>query len=257
MRNEELTVLIKAGERDRLLELWEQVRGLVACLAMRQHTLTGGLGGVEVDDLVQSGYIAMVNAVEDFDPGAGYKFTTYLTNHLKTAFAAAGGYRSEKQSMDPLHSCDSLDRHIDGEGGDTIGDLQAAPGDFTEDVEHRIWCEQLRKVLNGAMADLPEAQRVTLEHRYYQGKTLREIGQCMGLSINQTRRNEQAGIQELRRNRRRNGLDKFHVERVVDQQTPWHLHVGLSAFNSTGTSAVERLVFQRERDREQLYSSIK
>lgn len=51
MGNEELVALIQDGERDRLSELWEQVERFVALQARRRVLFSGGLGGVEVDDL--------------------------------------------------------------------------------------------------------------------------------------------------------------------------------------------------------------
>lgn len=57
-------------------------------------------------------------------------------------------------------------------------------------------------------------------------------------------------LYRLYHERRRNSLGQFWEERAVDLKTPWFLHVGLDAFNSTGTSTVEKLVLQRERDRE-------
>lgn len=98
MSNEELVALIQAGERDRLSELWEQVERFVALQARQRILFSGGLGGVEVDDLYQSGYIALVAAVDSYDPATGRSFIGWLSLALKTAFAEAGGYRSRRQA---------------------------------------------------------------------------------------------------------------------------------------------------------------
>lgn len=90
MSNEELTVLIQAGEREYLPQLWAQVERFVAKQASRRMTATGGFGGVEFGDLYDSGYIALVAAAESFDPEAGGSFIGWLALHLKTAFAEAG-----------------------------------------------------------------------------------------------------------------------------------------------------------------------
>lgn len=70
MTNEELVALIQSGERDKLPELWEQVERFVALQANKRHLLFNGLGGVEVEDLYQSGYIALVCAADTYDPAA-------------------------------------------------------------------------------------------------------------------------------------------------------------------------------------------
>ena len=67
MSNEELAIAIRQGGQGRTLELWEQVNGLVKRKAMQIMTalqLSGNPRGVEFDDLYQTGYLAMVAAVE-------------------------------------------------------------------------------------------------------------------------------------------------------------------------------------------------
>ena len=233
------------GESGLCAELWEQVRGFVAQQAIRHFGATEGRGGVEVDDLIQAGYIAMVEAVGYFDPEGGFKFITYLGNCLKSAFADAAGGRSEKQQRDPLHNCDSLERSIDkdDDGGTPLGDLQsseAAAQGFAE-LEHRLWLEQLRATLNSALDTLPQKQREIVEAHYYQGKTLREIAGERGISPENVRRYEGKAFRHLRHNKRRLKLDEF-----VEQRTPYYLHVGVNSFSSTGNSAVERVVMIRE-----------
>ena len=69
MSNEELVALIQAGERDKLLELWTQVDRFVLWRAGKWLASPSlkGKGGVELDDLYQSGYLALLEAVDSFD----------------------------------------------------------------------------------------------------------------------------------------------------------------------------------------------
>lgn len=67
MTNEELCALIQAGERDRLGELWEQVEKFVSMMAGRRARQIGGFGGVTAEDLYQSGFLAVVAAVDSYD----------------------------------------------------------------------------------------------------------------------------------------------------------------------------------------------
>ena len=95
MSNEELAIAIRQGDQGRTLELWEQVNGLVKRKAMQIMTalqLSGNPRGVEFDDLYQTGYLAMVAAVETYSPERG-AFSTWFMFHLKTAFSEATGYR--------------------------------------------------------------------------------------------------------------------------------------------------------------------
>ncbi|MBD5170043.1 MAG: hypothetical protein HDT20_08015 [Oscillibacter sp.] len=92
MSNEELAVMIQAGDRERLTELWDQVRRLVCQQARRWAA--GGRGGVEVEDLQQAGFIAVLRAADSFDSSKGAKFTTALDYYLKQEFTAAVGQRT-------------------------------------------------------------------------------------------------------------------------------------------------------------------
>ena len=65
-------------------------------------------GGVEFGDLYNSGYLALIAAADTYNPTAGCSFIGWLSMSLKTAFAEAGGYRSRKQALDPLHRASSL-----------------------------------------------------------------------------------------------------------------------------------------------------
>ena len=128
MTNEELVALIQGGARDKLPELWAQVERFVAVQAHKRLVLSAALGGVEFGDLYNAGYLALVAAVDSFDPGAGCSFISWLTLALKTAFAEAGGYRSRKQARDPLHRAGSLDVPVgEDEDSATLGDFQADP----------------------------------------------------------------------------------------------------------------------------------
>ena len=93
MSSEELVVKIQAGAVELMGQLWEQVERLVKWKAKRIMTVLEGCPGrgVEFEDLYQSGYLAMVAAVNTYDPAAGGAFSTWLMYHLKTAFAEATG----------------------------------------------------------------------------------------------------------------------------------------------------------------------
>ena len=138
MSNEELVERVQAGERGTLHVLWAQVERFVARQARMRLILSGGLGGVEFEDLYNSGYIALVAAADTYDPTVGCSFIGWLSLNLKTAFAEAGGYRSRKQALDPLHWAGSLDAPLGNDAEDgTVIDIQedpAATQDFLEPV---------------------------------------------------------------------------------------------------------------------------
>ena len=245
MTNEEMTIKIQAGERDLLLPLWEQNKGFIAQQAIRRIYATDGLGGVDTEDLIQSGFFALLNAVQSYKPDSGYKFTTFLTYHLKTSFAEAAGYRSSKR--DPLLSCVSLDTPLDDSpDADTLLDLQPDERDLIDDAEQRIWIEQLHAALDRAMQQLPELEQKTLASHYWEGHTREEVGNIFGLDYKSVLSLENKAINRLRQSRHRRELEQY-----IDDRTPYYQFVGLAQFNTTQTSTVERAVIVRERLREQ------
>lgn len=257
MTNEELAKRIQDGDEALLLELWNQVRGFVARQARRRYVLTNGLGGVEIEDLVQSGYIALVEAVRSYDPMSGYPFIAYLRTTLKTAFSEAGGYRSSRQFHDPLHTAASLDVPIgdDDDSGDFVDFIPDDRDDY-EDADERIYHEQLHDCLDDALATLSEKQSSTIRRRYYDGMTLREVGHEDGVSIERVRQREKDGLRTLKRQKNKNGLAQFIEEhrRELDALTPWYLNIGVDTFTRTHTSAVEALVIKREKNAEIAYN---
>lgn len=101
MTNEELVELIQSGDNSKLPELWEQVRRFVWREAIRRVDLSSGMGGVTAEDLYQSGYIALLSAVDSFDPAAGRSFVSWLSLALKTQFAAENGPDATRRRKGP------------------------------------------------------------------------------------------------------------------------------------------------------------
>ncbi len=148
MNNEELALSIQAGDAAQCGPLWEQVKGIVIARARGYAAAYGDLCaacGVTAEDLEQSGFLAMLDAAEDYDPGRGCKFNTLLSWKLKLQFRAAldGGRR--RRARDPLNDCQSLDAPAPGreEAGETVGDLLPDPVPACEDAEERVFQEQL------------------------------------------------------------------------------------------------------------------
>lgn len=206
MSNEELAVAIRAGERDKLMELWGQVRRLVHDMAYKRLRVTNGAGGVTLDDLMQAGFLGFLEAVRAYDPSAGFRFTSYLTYPVKSAFSEAEGRRSEKQKRDPIFSAVSIDAPLDeGEGepltlADVIPDPQA-----TEALEGvGVW-----DTLHRAVEGLPEGQKEEIRRRYWLNQTTAEISTATGVPEKEVRKLEAAALRALRHPRISRGLRAY------------------------------------------------
>lgn len=113
---------------------------------------------MEFDDLYQTGYLAMVAAVESYRSESG-AFSTWFMFYLKTAFAEATGYRTKYGRCEPLNTATSLDRPIqpDEPGGGNLaefvsdGKAEAA----IAGVEQSVYHKQLHEAMEAAIGELP------------------------------------------------------------------------------------------------------
>lgn len=174
MTNEELVSSIQADPisgRGRLLELWDQTRRIALKQVPRWASYHSN--GVDAEDLEQSGFIALMRAVDTYDPTAGCAFSTWYHNFILKEFTIATGRRTEKQKSDLLNAAVSLDAPITDAGdgnlslGDTVLDEQAEAA-FT-DAEDRVDNALLHTILMDAVNELPEEQRTAVTTKYWGG----------------------------------------------------------------------------------------
>ena len=248
MSNEEIVAAIRAGDDGRMGELWDQISGLVKWKANRIMIAVDGFPGrgVEFSDLYQSGYLAMVDAVNSYNPEAG-TFSSWFMYHLKKAFAKTVGYYTKAGRNDPLNNAISLDKPVDDEQdgaafGDFVSDPQAA--DAIMSVEESLWQEQLHEALETALAELSQESANILRLRHYQGLTLAAAGEVCGTTAEQIRKTEEKAIRQLRKPKIYRKLRSFC-------DFDFYCGTGLGAFRGTGMSVQERYLMTGD-DRENM-----
>lgn len=77
MTNEELVQRIKDGDSAALEELYCQVKSFIRAVAWKYR------GYAELEDLEQEGFLGLYDAVEHYNPAAGYTFLTYAGHWIK------------------------------------------------------------------------------------------------------------------------------------------------------------------------------
>lgn len=244
MSNEELVTEIQAGATERMGELWEQVEGLIKWKANRIMTVLEGCPGrgVEFEDLYQSGYLAMVAAVNTYDPTAGGNFATWLMYHLKSAFAEATGYRTQKDRQEPLNNYLSLDTPLtDDADSDALMDIIADPSGQNGIIsaEDALYRKQLHDAMEEALSAIPEQYADALRLRYYDGLSLNRAGEVRGVSGERIRSMENKGIRLLRNSQISCYLRPFYDFDV-------YCGTGLGAFQRTGRSIQEHYLIREE-----------
>ena len=239
MSNEELVAEIQAGATERMGELWEQIRRFVIRQARRVPL--EGRADAELDDLIQSGYLALTAAVADYKPEV-CTFTTHLVYHLKTAFAEATRFRSERQQRETLAGALSLDAPVNSdEGADTLAYFQEdiAGVEELEGVEDRIYQAQLHEALETALAEIPEKYADVLRLRHYQDMTLTEVGNLKGVGYERIRQMEKRAIRHLRKPSIACNLRPF-------LDFDFYCGTGYGAFQRSGMSIQERYLILEE-----------
>ena len=183
---------------------------------------------VEQADLVSYGIFGLIDAIEKFDLGRGYKFETYAISRIKGAIldelrsidwvprsvrakarALERAYAkleadtsrtpsdaelatelglTETQLQSTLNQVSfiglvALDEmlSIGGDRGDslTLGDTVA---DTSDGPVAAYEMEEMRQLLADSINDLPEREKVVLTLYYYEGLTLSEIGEVLGVT---------------------------------------------------------------------------
>lgn len=251
--NAALAALAASGNAFALGQLWEINKGLLRSMFWKwypSHREQADAHGLTADDFEQEGYFAVQYAAEHYDPGKGFAFSTWLTYAMKRQIqqTLTGGHRRNiigpdgktiTTSADPLNHCASLDVPMDAEddGTATLGDLQADPAAAGEmqDVEERIYTEELHAALEEALSKLTEREERVIRGQYYQDKSVRQICEETGLTRGQAANARNAAFAKLRGNTR---LRRWHDEIITSHA--WH-GTGFTVWEASG-SVEERTV---------------
>ena len=181
MTNEELARRIQQGERDLLLQLWEQVRRYAHDRAYKWHIATGGRGGVTLDDLGQEAFIALLEALEGWDEKAG-PFLPWYSLRLKSAFTAATGQRTQRDRLDPLQGCLSLDAALTDREGDPFTLEDTIPDQRAEDDLNAVEERDRQTTIQRVLDSLQDDQRQVILLRYFHDLTREQTAQRLHLT---------------------------------------------------------------------------
>ena len=245
MTASDLAVEIKNGRTDLYPELWEKVRSFVAYMAIRRYQFVNDTSAIDIDDLIQSGYFAVVNAVIDYDPASGYKYTTYLKRHLQRAFNEACGTAWERTANDPIHSAISLSEPIGDDDGPTIGDLMVSPVDYAEAVEDEVYRQKLHNAIERLLSRLSKAGADVIRRSYFDGEKMGDIAKSYCISEARLQSRRSGYLMQLRA-LSRSTPEGVELRKYVEENTDYYMQVGPESFARTHTSAPEAITLRRD-----------
>ena len=160
MTNEELAIKIQGGEYACLPLLWEQIKLFMCHHCNRFYMFNEKAcisAGVQLDDLQQESYFAMLEAVQAYNLDSGYRFMTFLNYPLKNILNTIVGYRTITQRKNTLNHAVSIEKPVTDDLilGDTIPDCHNNIKDF----ENRLYNEQLHNDLIECMKSLSNEEK--------------------------------------------------------------------------------------------------
>lgn len=236
MTNEEYALKIQQGNTDFYTELWENLKGLIAVYANKfiiTHSEKCIANGVTSEDLIQSGFIALVKAVKDYKPDKEYLLSTYLTLHLKNICNELVGCRTSKR--DVLEICTSLNVPIGDENDTELMDTVADNTNPYEELEKRTFQSQLSHALQQSLDTLPDNLKAVINAKYFDKLTYTEIENQQCLANGSGRRLEFKALQKLRI-----GENKKRLKPFADEIMSMALRsTGFKAFSNMQASSVE------------------
>lgn len=182
---DELIARSKTRAPGAVLELWEAVRRFIEMKA-RERTRAGSR--VPFDDLTQAGFLAVLDAADQYNPGReNASFLSLLCFSLQSRWAEEAGTRTTRR--DALQYADSTETaaHRDDPDGPTVGELLPDDGAALVfmGVEYADFLDYCRRVIAAALDTLPPPQGTLLRLHYLEGRSLEDTARLCGLSCAQ------------------------------------------------------------------------
>ncbi|MBL0920976.1 MAG: sigma-70 family RNA polymerase sigma factor [Phycisphaerales bacterium] len=161
---------------------------LALVLAMAKRTR---MSEVDFADLVSEGNMALLRAVDKFDCGRGFKFSTYACRAILKAFSRQGMKLSKHRQRFPTDFDPKLERS---------NFLETKRADFEKDA-----AEEVRRIVTENRAELSDIERTVIEHRFgiesgqsEKPMTLEQVGQIIGVTKERVRQIQNKALEKIR-----------------------------------------------------------
>lgn len=285
MTNEELARLIKQGNNDLMLELYEQNRRFI--FALIKHI---GIQPDNYDDAMQDAYFGLHTAVQGYDESKGYKFLTYAKYHIQVSIQ-----RGQNNALHVPEQVRDTARKIMLIQNQLTQKFNRSPAVAELAVYTGIDIKTITDILNAVkpvksiyeplnddtdtltIADSIADKSVTFENDiaaadeacyirtvtentltgaekeavilfYFKGMTYTKIAELKQITAAEARNFIANGLRKLRKPK----ILKQLIESYIDSCTPFYRYRGLDKFKTTWTSSTEQAVIEREHINRQL-----
>jgi len=163
---------------------------LALVLAMAKRTR---MSEVDFADLVSEGNMALLRAVDKFDAGRGYKFSTYACRAILKAFSRQGMKLSKYRQRFPTDFDPKLEKS---------NFLETKRFTFEKDA-----AEEVKRIVMENRAELTDVERTVIEHRFglehktddEKPMTLEQVGQIIGVTKERVRQIQNKAMEKIKR----------------------------------------------------------
>lgn len=221
----ECALSVKHGNKDRILELWELLQPFTNNYIRRY--LKGSERLYSAEDLKQEAYIAMVEAVELWQPERGQFLNVYAWRIKRHA-------RGMRNESDAAFNAVSLDKPMTGETEDRRVNFLPDTSDDMGDAEQREYYRECAAIIDDICStQMTPNQQEVIKRRYYDRQTYAQIGERIGLSVQRCRCLEFEALRICRRPRNLKRLEVYAGQ---------YKGVGVRSFRERQASSVELAV---------------
>lgn len=220
--NEELALKIQAGEREYIPLIWERTKHIIYKQAQRYNHVILQYTFLDMDDIVQCGFLAVIAALKAYNPEKGYRFSAYIGRRFQEEVHALCGHKKINRKGEAwleyppyaisLNAPAFNDESEDKEIIDTLTD------DNTECIIDNVLLNITRETVNTAVNKLPSYQRYVIREIYYNEKTKASI--VDGKRYPNYEHVVQAENSALLRLRRDKELKKLHYMNILKPAKP-------------------------------------
>jgi len=179
--NEELVAAYRAGNRHALESLVTRNEGLVFNLIRRRFP---GVGEEIEDEFAQEGRLAIMRAADKFDPGLGFKFSTYATWAIWCAILRVRDKLRRQRRERMFSECEGV-----------IDSVASTRDDLADSDE----AEAFRRVWRRAKGVLSTRELQFIRERYIEGCKYREIASRHEMTRANASRIVRQAIEKLRK----------------------------------------------------------
>lgn len=215
-------------------DLIRQYAPLVRRIAQRYSYMHEMDPSIDLDDLVQYGYMGLIEAAETYQDDKDASFFTWAFWCIRRSIQSGVRPSAKKAHRDTI-SLDAPVSASEPEDGSMIDNLQDLSlkdlGDLAAD-------DDLHHAVMAALDDLPTSEKDAIRWKYLSGLPAGEALRTSGMTQAEYSSNIRKGIRKLQNYR-------YRLQHYIDENTRYFQHVGVETFIRTRTSSVESAVLWR------------